>query len=286
MRRRIAAGLVLVGLVLAVLALSVAGWSVVVLGSPSMEPFASPGDLLVQRRVPAADIEVGDVVTVPAPADRLVTHRVVQLDSADDGAVVARLQGDASRLPDPLPVRLRGEVASVATVVPRIGSVLTGGTPLLWVGLGLLVFGGGAVLLTRRDGSPTTPPADRDRRPTTPDSTAPNPQSRLTALLATCEQFADDGMPAVVLHDLVRVRMADLLGLPSAEDAGAVHALDDGSRFYVVALADADPAALALIPPDSERRHRATAALDQWWEVVGRRVPREVAELIAPLLAH
>lgn len=284
MIRRIAAGLVVLGLVLA-LAFGVTGWSVVVLASPSMEPFASSGDLLVQRAVPADDIEVGDVVTVPAPADRLVTHRVVELGSSEDGAVVARLKGDASRRPDPLPVRLGDDVARVVTVVPRIGSVVTDGTRLLWIGLGLLVLGGGALLLARRAGAPATTPAAGAPRAATADVAAPVAQSRLVALLATCEQFADDGMPDVVLRDLVRVRVADLLGLPPAEQAGAVHMLDDGARFYVVALADADPAALALVPPGSERRRRASAALEQWWLVVGRRVPDDVAEQIAPWLA-
>lgn len=284
MTRRIAAGLVVLGLVVA-LALGVTGWSVVVLASPSMEPFAWPGDLLVQRRVPAEDIEAGDVITVPAPADRLVTHRVARLDSAEDGAIVARLKGDASRLPDPLPVRLDDEVARVVTVVPRIGSVMTDGTRLLWIGLGLLVLGGVALLLARREGSPITTPAGGPPPATTTDAAAPVAQSRLTALLATCEQFASDGMPDMVLRDLVRVRVADLLGLPSAEQAGVVHMLGDGARFYVAALADADRAALALVPTDSERRRRASAALEQWWLVVGRRVPRDVAEQIEPWLS-
>lgn len=282
MTRRIAAGLIVLGLVLA-LAAGVTGWSVVVLASPSMEPFASPGDLLVQRAVPADDIEVGDVVTVPAPADRLVTHRVVELDSSEDGAVVARLKGDASRLADPLPVRFGGEVARVTTVVPRVGSLVTDRAPLLWIGLGLLGLGG-ALLLARRRTSPATTAAGRTPG-TAPDRAAPVAQSRLVALLATCEQFAADGMADVVLRDLVRVRVADLLGLPPAEQAGVVHMLGDGARFYVTALADADPAALALVPPGSQRQRHASEALEQWWLVISRRVPGDVAEQIAPWLA-
>lgn len=296
MTRRIAAGLVLVGLVLAALWAS-SGWSAVVLASPSMEPFASPGDLLVQRPVPADEVAVGDVVTVPASSDRLVTHRVVRLIPLEDGGVIARLKGDASPLTDPVPVRLQGEVTRVAGVVPMVGRVLTE-QAALWGGLGLLVLGGGALLLTRRgDAASAAPataqqpaaspdPAPAQPRADTPDRAAPSHESRVAALLATCEQFTDDGLPDVVLRDLVRVRVAGLLGLPHAEHAGAVHMLDDGARFYVVALEDADPAALALVPPGSERRHRASAALDEWWQVVGRRVPDDVAEQIAPLLAH
>jgi len=306
--RRIGGGLVLLGLLLAVVLVST-GWSVVVLASPSMEPFASPGDLLVQRSVAAEDIVVGDVITVPAASDRLVTHRVVRLIPVEDGGVIARLKGDASPLTDPVPVRLQGEVTRVTSVVPMVGRVLTE-QAALWGGLGLLVLGGGALIFTRRGGAPATAPAadqpatvapgpaPAQRPAATPDpapaqppaatpvSAAPSYESRVAALLATCEQFTDDGLPDVMLRDLVRVRVAGLLGLPPAEHAGVVHMLDDGARFYVVALEDADPAALALVPPGSERRHQASAALEAWWQVVGRRVPDDVAEQIAPLLSH
>lgn len=271
MTGRIAGWLVVLGLMLAVVAWSNAGVSFVVLGSPSMEPYASPGDLLIHRDVPADDVAVGDVVTVPVEGDTLATHRVVRLAPSPTG-ISARLKGDASPLPDLEPVLLRGEVARVVVVVPLVGSVLTAGAPLLWGGLGLLVLGGVLVVVRREEPEPA--PLD-PRREAQPDP-------RLEALLATCEQFAEDDMPAVVLRDLVRVRTAALLGLPSAERAGAVLALDDGARFYIIGLADADPDALALIPPGSERRVQASIALEQWWLVVGRDVPPAVAERIAP----
>lgn len=267
MKRRIAGGVVVLGLLLAAVAQGNAGWSVAVLVSPSMEPYASPGDLLVHHEIPAEDITVGDVVTVPAQGDRLATHRVVRLARTEDGMVRARLKGDASPLPDPVPRLLQGEVARVVAVVPRVGSVLTAGAPLLWGGLGLLVLGGGVLVVARRRPSGT-----------------PLAEQRLAALLATCEQFAEEHMPGVVLQDLVRVRAAVVLGLPSAERAGAVLALDDAARFYVMGLADVDPETLMMIPPDSDRRRRASTALDQWWHVVGRDVPPDVAEQIAPWL--
>lgn len=279
MTRRIAAGSVVVGLLLAALAWAGAGWSIAVLVSPSMEPFASPGDLLVHRDVPAEEIEAGDVVTVPVAVDRLATHRVVRLVGARDDTIRVRLQGDASRLPDPVPMLLQGDVARVVLVLPRVGSVLTTGAPLLWGGLGLLLLGGGVLAGARRDRS-GPPPATGASAGTA----SPAPDPRLEALLATCEQLAEDGMPAVVLRDLVRVRAAALLGLPAAERAGAVLTLDDGARFYVMGLADADPEALAMIPPGSQRRLQASAALDQWWLVVGQDVPPAVAEHLAPWL--
>lgn len=278
MRRSVGVALLL-GVVVATLGWMATSWSHAVLASPSMEPWASPGDLLLHRLVPASEIEVGDVVTVRGAADRLVTHRVVRLSGTGDGRL-ARLQGDRSRLPDPSPVDLRGEVARVDAVIPRLGDVLTVGAPLLWGGVTLLAVGGGALVLARRHehhggGSLRDDVAD------TPCGVSPGVDPRVEALLATCEQLADDGLPDVVVTDVVRVRMAAVGGLPSAERSGAVLALDDGGRFYVVACADADSRALALVPVHSQRRQAATAALDSWWDAVADELPAPAAEALA-----
>ena len=260
----------LVAVAFAVLALVVhlaTSWSTAVLLSTSMEPWAGPGDLLVHREVAAERVRVGDVVTVPTDGRGLVTHRVVRLVE-DDGAVVARLQGDRSRLPDPVPVELPDEVARVVLVVPALGDVLRVGGPALGAGLVLLVLGGVALLASRRAA------AARDVRRAQPVD------PRLEALLATVEQLAEDGLAPVMVRDLLRVRVAALLGLPSAERAGAVAALDDGARFYVVALADADPAALGIVPSGSNRRQEASEALELWWAGVRDRVPDAVRVLL------
>lgn len=258
------------------------GWSCAVLASRSMEPWAVPGDLLVHRHVPASAVEVGDVVTVQTPDRGLVTNRVVRLTPAADGTVSAQLKGDRSWLPDPVPVQLAGEVATAVLVVPRLGDVLTIGAPLLWSGLSLLLLGGTALLLQRDRSGPGTDdvPAPAGEGPDR--ETAPTADPRIEALLASCEQFAEDGMPATVVRDLVRVRTADVLGLPSAERAGVVLELDDGSLFYVVALADADPDALAIVPVGSTRRQAATAALDVWWNAIHDRVPETTAASLHP----
>lgn len=249
-------------------------WSTAVLLSTSMEPWAGPGALLVHREVAAEQVEVGDVVTVRTRDGSLVSHRVVHL-VADDGTVVARLQGDRSRLPDPVPVDLPDEVARVVLVVPALGDVLRVGGPTLGGALGLLALGATAVVVSRR----------RDHDDAVGDDATPRTDTvdpRLAALLATAEQLAEDGLADVVVRDLVRVRSAPLFGLPSAERAGAVVSLDDGARFYVVALADADPAALGIVPPGSARRREATAALEEWWAAVEDRVPDDARPVLPP----
>lgn len=279
--------------VVVVLLLAAAVWwlvaptSLAVLGSDSMEPFARRGDLLVHREVDRAEVAVGDVVTV-ATADRgLVTHRVVDLVE-DGGYRGAVLQGDRSRLPDPGVVTLDERVDRVVLVVPRFGTVLrVGAVPLL---LGLVLVAGGltAVRATR----PARTTADADAGPATAPAaaadaaTAARLDPRVDALLATCEQLEEDGLAQVVLADLVRVRTAALLGLPAAERSGAVLAADDGVRFYVLGLADADLDALSLVPAPSRRRVEGTAAVAAWWEAVRDRVPDEVHAAIAPDLAR
>jgi signal peptidase len=249
-------------------------WSTAVLGSTSMEPWAAPGDLLVHRTVPAAEVAVGDVVTIPVPGRGLVTHRIVELTGAS-GARTAVLKGDRSRLPDPAPVALPEDVDRVVVVVPQLGSALRIGGPWLSAAIALVLVGLVVVAVTRQQ-SEVVP----DRSPRLPADAPAPADPRVEALLATCEQLADDGLAPPVVADVVRVRVAAIAGLPHAEVAGPVLALDDGARFYVLAVADADAAMLRLVPADSRRRREASEALDRWWATVTPRLGRATRTLI------
>jgi len=93
--------------------------------SGSMEPGIPVGSLTVARNVPATEVQVGDVVTVPrVNADGLVTHRVVSTTPAEDGrSTVLELQGDANRDPDLQPYVVT-EVGHVLTTVPGVGTLV------------------------------------------------------------------------------------------------------------------------------------------------------------------
>ncbi|GIG36579.1 signal peptidase I [Cellulomonas pakistanensis] len=93
--------------------------------SGSMEPGIPVGSLTVARTVPAEQVGVGDVVTVPrTDGDGLVTHRVVGTAPADDGrSTVLELQGDANRDPDLRPYVVT-EVGHVLTTVPGVGTLV------------------------------------------------------------------------------------------------------------------------------------------------------------------
>jgi hypothetical protein len=92
------------------------------------------GSIVYERAVPVGDLEVGDVITFPAPVGSgrsgLLTHRIVAL-----GDGYARTQGDANSRPDPWQVPLTG--ATQERVVFHLPWV---GYPFLWT-LGRLIWG-------------------------------------------------------------------------------------------------------------------------------------------------
>ncbi|MGC4151980.1 MAG: signal peptidase I [Propionicimonas sp.] len=69
--------------------------------SGSMEPGLPTGSVAFIRSVPAAELAVGDVVTVARPrVGGLVTHRVVTSTAVGDGVHELTLKGDANSMPD------------------------------------------------------------------------------------------------------------------------------------------------------------------------------------------
>lgn len=107
--------------VLAVIACLVLGVRPAVVISGSMAPGIGVGAVTLARTVPAADVAVGDVVTVPrSDGHGLVTHRVIETTPVAGGATELRLQGDANTEPDALPYTVT-EVGQVLGSVPHVG---------------------------------------------------------------------------------------------------------------------------------------------------------------------
>lgn len=68
--------------------------------SGSMEPGIGTGDLLIGRATPTADVQVGDVLSLPSTrSQKYVTHRVIEV-VADGDRWHIRMQGDANGDPD------------------------------------------------------------------------------------------------------------------------------------------------------------------------------------------
>ncbi|MGZ4777458.1 MAG: signal peptidase I [Oryzihumus sp.] len=115
--------------------------------SGSMTPGLPVGGVVLAQRVPAAQLQVRDVIVFAKPGSPgdLVVHRIIKLSSAS-GQVQAHTQGDANNTPDPWTVSLRGDTAyRVVGSLPLLGyaSVWLHGTTSRQV----LLFGGGLVCL-------------------------------------------------------------------------------------------------------------------------------------------
>ncbi|MDO9497699.1 MAG: signal peptidase I [Nocardioides sp.] len=91
-----------------------------VVATESMGSEISRGSVVLERRVPISDIEVGDVITYdppPVAGDGLITHRVVRIDGND-----LQTQGDAHSAPDPWLVPLEDPTVSrVVVAIPYVG---------------------------------------------------------------------------------------------------------------------------------------------------------------------
>lgn len=107
-------------------AATAAGWiQPVIVMSGSMEPGIMTGDLLIDRPVATDDVEVGDVITVPSElTGSLVTHRVVEIDHAENGGATIRLQGDANDREDVAPYEVGAEVIAPSVQISGGGAWL------------------------------------------------------------------------------------------------------------------------------------------------------------------
>jgi len=152
-RRFLLALLVLVPVMLMLLVPPALGLDRFVVTDASMDGTVGRGSVVLARDVPAADLEVGDVITFqrPGPEAGLVTRRIVSLDGSR-----ATTQGDANRQVDPWTLELvEATYPRMLFGVPWVGYPFTGdvgagGWMLLAVVAGLaLLLAAGHGYLTR-----------------------------------------------------------------------------------------------------------------------------------------
>jgi len=48
-------------------------------------PVFSRGSMVIVEKISAMDVKVGDIIQYKAP-DKMITHRIIQIDLADDGS--------------------------------------------------------------------------------------------------------------------------------------------------------------------------------------------------------
>src|SRR5262245_19580858 len=99
------------------------GYELYAVRSASMTPALGVGDLVVAERVDAAEIHPGDVVTAAVGGGRLVTHRVVGLESDANGPSFST-KGDANATADPVAVPASQVRGRVGWHMPLLGFLL------------------------------------------------------------------------------------------------------------------------------------------------------------------
>ena len=96
--------------------------------SPSMNPVIKVYDVVVNARVATQeDIEVGDVITyisTNATSEGMtITHRVVNISKADNGAYEYQTQGDNNSEPDGVLVTFDNVIGKKIFVIPQLGRI-------------------------------------------------------------------------------------------------------------------------------------------------------------------
>ncbi|MBN9152530.1 MAG: signal peptidase I [Microbacterium sp.] len=93
--------------------------------SGSMEPKIMTGDLVIDTKVPASSLKIGDVVSLPSQlTHNLVTHRIQKIVSDGGDTYTITLKGDANQFQDALDYTVAGEVWMPKITVPAVGNVI------------------------------------------------------------------------------------------------------------------------------------------------------------------
>ena len=129
------------------------GMTPLIFRSGSMSPGIPTGSLGISVSTPAADLAVGDIVSVVWSGDIRVTHRITGIEAADAGAVTLTTRGDANDDVDLQKVTVLTADRLVWST-PGLGYAFQEVTKPQWVfGLGVVV--GVLVILVFRGSRPT-----------------------------------------------------------------------------------------------------------------------------------
>ncbi len=126
---------------------SVLGYTPMVTLSGSMEgdkeDSFSAGDLVIVKDVAPESLEVGDVISF-MEGTIVVSHRIIEVQTAEDGSIQWRTQGDANNAADTLPVPQDNLIGKYVTHLPKVGDLaLFMQKPMgmfIFVGIPLLSF--------------------------------------------------------------------------------------------------------------------------------------------------
>jgi signal peptidase len=151
----IVGGLVLGVAIVAIVSTQVLGYRLAAIASDSMQPTLAPGDLIVTRPVPIADIEHEDIVLFETGTATkiLVAHRVANIvtvnvnftdsetgETRTEQTKVLRTKGDANANIDEQPVDDTTYRGLLWVTIPGAGSLLASPTPFIAVAVAIGVI--------------------------------------------------------------------------------------------------------------------------------------------------
>ena len=89
-----------------------------------MEPAYHVGSLIYVKNTDPDDVQVGDAITfVLDESLTVVTHRVVEIETDEDGAIRYTTKGDANETVDGSPVHEKNLVGKPVFTIPYLGYV-------------------------------------------------------------------------------------------------------------------------------------------------------------------
>ncbi|WP_087485840.1 signal peptidase I [Brachybacterium massiliense] len=113
--------------------------SLILFRTGSMTPTIPQGSLAVVQEIPAAEVEVGDVVTVDREDALPITHRVTSVTELPDGQRQITMKGDANDAADTAPYTV-AEVRQVLFSIPGLAKPVAAlNSPYLLGGVTLAV---------------------------------------------------------------------------------------------------------------------------------------------------
>lgn len=96
--------------------------------SGSMLPVIQIKDVVVTKKIPEAELEVGDIITFISPDQRFggisITHRIIEKVYDDkQGIYTYRTQGDNNNIADSVPVPNSNILGKVILKIPKLGYI-------------------------------------------------------------------------------------------------------------------------------------------------------------------
>lgn len=88
-----------------------------VIQSGSMEPSIMTGDIIAVKQ--ESEYKQNDVVTFSDSSERVITHRIIEIQQDEDSQYIT--QGDANQSPDPHPIQRDQIIGKVILVIPKLG---------------------------------------------------------------------------------------------------------------------------------------------------------------------